>query len=230
MDINIIYSDKSIAVAEKPSGVPSQPDKTGDMDMLTAVGERFGYAGLIHRLDRPVSGLMVFALNKGAEKFVLEQMSGGGFGKNYAAVCCGVPKSEEGELRDWLVKNQRLNISSVSNRGDKNAKEAVLRYRLMETMEDGKFGELSLLDIKLLTGRHHQIRVQTANAGMPLWGDTKYNPEFKRGYYNIFPALYSRRLEFVHPDTKKVVVFEKFPEYAPFTLFTKSLHNFLKNF
>ena len=141
-----------------------------------------------------------------------------------------MPKSEEGELRDWLVKNQRLNISSVSNRGDKNAKEAVLRYRLMETVEDGKFGELSLLDIKLLTGRHHQIRVQTANAGMPLWGDTKYNLEFKRGYYNIFPALYSRRLEFVHPDTKKVVVFEKFPEYAPFTLFTKSLHNFLKNF
>lgn len=219
MEINVIYSDKSIAVVEKPSGVPSQPDKTGNEDLLTAVEEKFGYAGLIHRLDRPVGGLMVFALNKRAEAFLARQMNDGGFGKSYAAVCCGRPEKESGEMRDWLVKNQRLNISSVSNRGDKNAKEAVLEYRLIKAVDHEKYGQLSLLDIRLHTGRHHQIRVQTSHAGIPLWGDTKYNPAFRRGYFNISPALYSKRLEFIHPDTGERVVFEKNPDFEPFSLF-----------
>ena len=219
MEINVIYSDKSIAIVEKPAGVPSQPDKTGSEDLLTAMEKRFGYAGLVHRLDRPVGGLMVFALDKRAEAALSKQMSGEGFKKNYFAVCCGVPKQESGEMRDWLVKNQRLNISSVSNKGNKNAKEAVLKYSLIKTLDDGEFGRLSLLDIRLITGRHHQIRVQTAHAGIPLWGDTKYNPAFARGYYNINLALYSRRLEFIHPDTKKTVVFEKNPDFEPFSLF-----------
>ena len=220
MELNIIYSDKSIVIVEKPARVPSQPDKTGSEDLLTALEQKFGFAGLVHRLDRPVGGLMVFALNKRAEAFLSKQMNGGGFGKNYAAVCCGVPEKERGEMRDWLVKNQRLNISAVSNKGNKNAKEAVLDYTLIKTIEDEKYGPLSLLDIVLHTGRHHQIRVQTSHAGIPLWGDTKYNPAFKRGYYNISPALYSRRLEFIHPDTSKKVVFEKKPEFEPFSLFT----------
>ncbi len=219
MELNIIYSDKSIAVVEKPAGVPSQPDKTGSEDLLSAMEEIFGFAGLVHRLDRPVGGLMVFALNKKAETHLAKQMNSESFGKNYAAVCCGVPKDEKGIMRDWLVKNQRLNISSVSNKGNKNAKEAVLEYSLVKTVKDEKFGDLSLLDIKLMTGRHHQIRVQTSNAGIPLWGDTKYNPLFKRGYFNITLALYSKRLEFIHPDTLKTVVFEKNPEFMPFSLF-----------
>ena len=111
-------------------------------------------------------------------------------------------------------------MSAVSDKGNKNAKEAILDYRLIKTIEDDKFGTLSLLDIKLHTGRHHQIRVQTSHAGIPLWGDTKYNPDFKRGYFNISPALYSKRLEFIHPDTSKRVVFEKNPEFEPFSLFT----------
>lgn len=220
MELNIIYSDKSIAIIEKPAGVPSQPDKTGSEDLLSAVEKKFGYAGLVHRLDRPVGGLMVFALNKRTESFLAKQMNGVDFGKNYAAVCCGAPEKESGTMTDWLVKNQRLNMSAVSDKGNKNAKEAILEYRLIKTIEDDKFGTLSLLDIKLHTGRHHQIRVQTSNAGIPLWGDTKYNPDFKRGYFNISPALYSKRLEFIHPDTSKRVVFEKNPEFEPFSLFT----------
>ena len=220
MDLNIIYSVNSIAIVEQPAGIPVQPDKTGDMDILTALNERFEYAGLVHRLDRPVGGLMVYALNKKAEAFLSKQMQQGDFGKMYYAVCCGVPKEEIGTLRDWLVKNQRLNVSSVSNKGNKNAKEAVLDYKVIENIEDEKFGTLTMLEIILHTGRHHQIRVQTSNAGFPLWGDTKYNEAFKRGYFNVFPALYSGRLEFVHPETKKTVVFEKKPENKPFDMFT----------
>ena len=152
MELNIIYSDKSIVIVEKPAGVPSQPDKTGSEDLLTALEQKFGFAGLVHRLDRPVGGLMVFALNKRAEAFLSKQMNGGVFGKNYAAVCCGVPEKKRGEMRDWLVKNQRLNISTVSNKGNKNAKEAVLDYTLIKTIEDEKYGPLSLLDIVLHTG------------------------------------------------------------------------------
>ena len=219
MDINIIYSDKSIAVVEKPAGIPSQPDKTGDNDMLTALNEKFGYAGIVHRLDRPVGGLMVYALNKRAEAFLSSEMSGGGFKKTYLAVCCGKPLAESGTLTDWMSKNQRTNTSAVVPKGTRGAKEAVLDYRLIKSIGDEKFGQLSLLEIELHTGRHHQIRVQCAHAGMPLWGDTKYNPDFGRGYYNVSPALYSARLEFIHPESKKTVAFEKKPENQPFSVF-----------
>ena len=219
MDLNIIYSDNNIAVIEKPAGVPSQPDKTGDADLLAAVRERFEYAGLVHRLDRPVGVLMVFALDKKSEAILSKEMSGDGFIKTYYAVCCGMPKNDSGILKDWLVKNQRLNMSAVVPKGTKNAKEALLEYKTINTVSDEKFGQLTLMEIVLKTGRHHQIRVQTANAGMPLWGDTKYNSSFKRGFYNISPALYSARLEFNQPVTKERVFFERMPDFYPFTAF-----------
>lgn len=219
MDLNIIYSDTNIAVIEKPAGVPTQPDKTGDADLLAAVSKRFEYAGLVHRLDRPVGGLMVFALDKKSEAILSKEISGEGFIKTYFAVCCGIPKADNGILANWLVKNQRLNMSAVVTKGTNNAKEAILEYKTVNTVSDEKFGKLTLLEIVLKTGRHHQIRVQTANAGIPLWGDTKYNNEFKRGFYNISPALYSARLEFYHPVTKERVFFEKKPDFYPFTAF-----------
>ncbi len=218
--MNIIYNDKSIAVIEKPSGIPSQPDKTGDADIAGYVAEDFGYAGVVHRLDRPVSGLMVFALNKKAEAFLSAQMSERNFHKIYYAVCCGKPREDEKILKDMLVKNQRLNISTVADRGNRNAKEAVLKYKVLDAINDDKFGVLSLLEVELYTGRHHQIRVQLSNAGIPLWGDAKYNPAFGRGYHNVNIALYSERLEFIHPETKKTVGFEKKPDFMPFSLFT----------
>ncbi len=122
-------------------------------------------------------------------------------------------------MRDYLLKNQRLNISTVTNKGNKNAKEAILEYTLVKKIENKEFGQLALLDIKLYTGRHHQIRVQMANAGLPLWGDIKYNEDFKRGHYNVSPALYSHSIELINPDTKKVEIFEKIPRFEPFNLF-----------
>lgn len=218
-NIEIIYKDDNFIVVEKPAGVPSQPDKTGDEDLLSTLERQFKNIWLLHRLDRPVGGLMVFALNEQAASEINKQINNGSFKKSYYAVSCGAAKSESGELRNYLVKNQRLNISAVSNKENRNAKEAVLKYSLIKTIENDKFGRLSLMDIELFTGRHHQIRVQMSYAGMPLWGDVKYNPAFKRGYYNVSPALYSHRIELINPDTKKKEVFEKTPQFEPFSLF-----------
>ena len=118
------------------------------------------------------------------------------------------------------MKNQRLNISEVVNgKVNKNAKEAVLDYRLIKTVDTEKFGKLSLVYINLHTGRHHQIRVQFANAGTPLWGDTKYNPKFKRGFYGVNTALYAYRLTVVKPGEKTESILEKAPNSTPFDLF-----------
>lgn len=219
MNIEIIYKDNNYIIVEKPAGIPSQPDKTGDEDLLSELEKQFKNIWLLHRLDRPVGGLMAFALNEKTAIEINKQINNGSFKKNYYAVSCGVPKSQNGELRNYLVKNQRLNISSVSNKENKNAKEAALRYSLMETVESGKFGKLSLIDIELLTGRHHQIRVQMSYAGLPLWGDVKYNQAFKRGYFSISPALYSHRIELINPDTNEKKIFEKSPDFEPFNLF-----------
>ena len=220
MEINIIYEDKNLVVAEKPAGMPSQPDKTGDTDILTLLEKKYNKVWLVHRLDRPVGGLMVFALNEKTASYLGKQVLDGKLGKEYMAVCCGVPKNESGELRNWLVKNQRLNISEVVNgKINKNAKEAVLDYRLIKTVDTEKFGKLSLVYINLHTGRHHQIRVQFANAGTPLWGDTKYNPKFKRGFYGVNTALYAYRLTVVKPGEKTELILEKAPNSTPFDLF-----------
>lgn len=219
MNINIIYENNEFVIVEKPAGMPVQPDKTGDIDLLSELEKQFESVWLLHRLDRPVGGLMVFALNEKTASGISRQINNGTFKKKYYAVCCGVPKNNSGEMRNYLVKNQRLNISSVSNRGNKNAKEAVLKYELIGTAKHDKFGELSLVDINLLTGRHHQIRVQMSNAGIPLWGDVKYNPDFKRGYYDISPALYSYKVEFQNPLTGEKESYEKKPYSEPFNLF-----------
>lgn len=219
MEVNIVYKDNNFIVVEKPVGVPTQPDKTGDDDLLSQLEKQFNNIWLLHRLDRPVGGLMVFALNDKTVSKINKQINNGLFKKSYFAVCCGIPKNNSGEMRDYLVKNQRLNMSTVTNRENKRAKEAVLEYTLINSITDKKLGVLSLLDINLYTGRHHQIRVQLANAGFPLWGDVKYNSVFKRGYYNVSPALYSHKIELVNPETEKIEIFEKTPDFEPFNLF-----------
>lgn len=202
--MNIIYEDKDILLVEKPQGVPSQNDKTCDTDMLSLVKEYLDKEdiNLVHRLDRPVGGLMIFPKNKKACRNINEDIKLKNISKTYMGVICG-NIGEKAELRDYLLKNSRLNTSKVVQKGVPNAKEGILLYETLSTCDTDEYGKLSLIKINLITGRHHQIRVQFSSRGFPLWGDTKYSKGIrcKKGFTNI--ALWSYELKFNHPIIKK---------------------------
>lgn len=215
--LEILFKDSDIIVVRKPHGIPCQPDKTGAPDAMSMLEENIGgYIGLVHRLDRPVGGVMVFAKNGGACAKLSKQVAEGGFHKTYLAVVEAenvVP--DHAELRDFLIKNERLNMSSVADAAHKGlAKEAVLHYELIASGEN-----IHLLKVNLITGRHHQIRVQLAHAGLPIWGDTKYGIK-KR--YRTPPnlALWAYRLSFRHPSNGRELSFEAAPSgISPFDIF-----------
>jgi len=219
--LEILFEDKDIIVVQKPQGVPCQADKTGAPDSASLLSKRNGgYIGLVHRLDRPVGGVMVFAKNSEACAKLSRQITEGGFSKTYLAVVETeniIPASAE--LRNFLVKNERLNMSSVVTGAHlRGAKEALLRYELAASNEDNET-LLHLLEIKLVTGRHHQIRVQLAHAGLPIYGDTKYGVK-KR--YRTPPnlALWAYRLGFCHPINGRELSFENLPkDISPFNRF-----------
>lgn len=212
--LNILYEDNDILVCEKPAGVPVQTRSFGTMDLESMLKnhifaqsseKKSPYLAVIHRLDQPVRGLLVFGKSKTAAARLNQQMQTDGFHKYYQAVLCGTLTPKSGILTDYLLKDGRSNTSRVATKNDKDAKYAELSY---ETLCTNKDHTCSVVKIKLKTGRHHQIRVQMSNAGAPLWGDNKYNKEFveKRGYYPI--ALCAYRLELIHPITKKPLTFE----------------------
>lgn len=205
--------------AAKPPGMPSQPDKTGDRSFLEEMEEYAGQAlGLLHRLDRPVGGMMLFAKTKRAEAALAKDMQEGRFQKKYLAVLTGLLPQEQGRLEDFLRKNGRTNLSEIVPEGTKGAKRAILEYRrLAERKTDG--GTLTLAEITLLTGRHHQIRVQTGGVGAPIWGDRKYNPQAAKGDI----ALWAYSLAGTHPDTKQPFLFRGLPEEGPFGLFWEEI-------
>ena len=213
--INIIYEDNHLLVVEKPINVPVQADKSGDEDLLTMLKkylkEKYNkpgevYLGLVHRLDRPVGGVMVFAKTSKAASRLSKQVQKHEFKKIYMAVIEG-KVSESGTFKDKLKKDEKTNITRVSEDG----KEAELSYSLI-----GFINNLSLVRISLKTGRSHQIRVQFASRKIPLYGDQKYNPNAVKDQI----ALFASRLEFKHPVTKEVMSFElPLPERYPFTLF-----------
>ncbi len=194
--INVLYEDNHIIVVEKPSNVPSQADKTGDEDMLTMVKkyikEKYHkpgdvYLGLVHRLDRPTSGVMVFARTSKAASRLSEQVRSKKFEKDYIAMCDGKLVKDADTWRDFLQKNERTNMSRVVPEGTKNAKEAVLDY---EVMDYHLQRNLSLVKIHLHTGRHHQIRVQFASRGHSLYGDQKYGTRGKRKAIKVMCLLF----------------------------------------
>ena len=213
--INIIYEDNHLLVVEKPINVPVQADKSGDEDLLTMLKkylkEKYNkpgdvYLGLVHRLDRPVGGVMVFAKTSKAASRLSKQVQKHEFKKIYMAVIEG-KVSESGTFKDKLKKDEKANITRVSEDG----KEAELSYNLI-----GFVNNLSLVRISLKTGRSHQIRVQFASRKIPLYGDQKYNPNAVKDQI----ALFASKLEFKHPITKEVMSFElPLPERYPFTLF-----------
>lgn len=216
--MDIIYEDKNVIAVVKAPGEPSQPDKTGDRDIVTELsGHTSGEVFVVHRLDRPVGGVMVYAKNSSAAAYLTVSLKKPDAGKIYLAVVNGKPENESGDLTDFIVTDKRKNVSSVAAPKTKGAKEARLHYDVIEyNAENG----LSLLKIKLFTGRHHQIRVQLSAMGNPIWGDIKYNKNFQKA--KTFPALWSYILSVKIPD-KGMAEFKTYPEQAPFNIFEKIL-------
>lgn len=228
MELNILFEDRYVIVVEKPQGVPVQSDKTNDEDLMLYVKEYLKaksgydepYVGLIHRIDRPVGGVVVFAKNKFANAELSEQIRTNNIKKEYLTVVCGKPENTEQLLEDYIKKLVTVNMSKVTDSNDKNAKLAKLKYNLIETINDEKFGELSLLKVELYTGRHHQIRVQLSNAGIPIWGDNKYNKAFVKKKEFTYIALWSNSYIFKHPKTNQEIKAISIPsEIHPFNLF-----------
>lgn len=220
MSLNILHEDEHIIVCYKPAGIPTQTKKLGEQDMVSLLKNylKVGYVAVIHRLDQPVEGLLVFAKTPFVAKELNKGLQGAGFGKHYKAVLWGIPSQKTAVLEDYLVKDGRTNTSHACSPSEKDAKKAVLSYEVIAIgKDDGK--DISLVKVKLDTGRHHQIRVQMANMGCPIWGDAKYNTAAvqDRRYRQI--ALCAYRLEFIHPKTKKQMEFEIEPEGEVFSCF-----------
>ncbi|KNF08237.1 ribosomal large subunit pseudouridine synthase C [Gottschalkia purinilytica] len=229
MEIKTIFEDKNILVVEKPPKLPCQSDKTNDEDLMSIlykdIKERNDklknvYLGLIHRLDRPVGGVMVLAKTQESNSNLSKQVSNRYMKKEYLTIVCGKPDETKGELKNYLKKLSTINMSKVVSKDTKGAKEAILEYEVIDTLNTQEYGNLSLVKIKLKTGRHHQIRVQLSNWGFPIWGDNKYNKDFvkKKEWTQI--ALWAYRLSFSHPIKRSYLSFTSLPhnEY-PWNLF-----------
>lgn len=216
MNINVLYEDNHVLVVEKPINVPTQEDDSKDKDLLTIlkeyIKEKYNkpgnvYLGLVHRLDRPVGGVMVFAKTSKAASRLSDQIRLNKFNKVYNAVCLG-NVNNEGRLEDKLLKDTKRNIVKV----DPNGKQSILNYKKLKQKDN-----LTLVEIKLETGRPHQIRVQMSHNNNPLYGDQKYNKNSKVGQQL---ALFAKKLEFYHPTTKELMSFElELPNREPFIKF-----------
>ena len=214
--INIVYEDNQVLVVEKPINVPVQSDSSNDIDFLTMLKNYIKirdkkpgnvYLGLIHRLDRPVGGIMVFAKTSKCASRLSEQIRNRTFKKTYLAIVLGKVENK-GTFKDKLLKDTKNNIVKVSDKG----KEAVLDYELLDYKDN-----LSLVKINLQTGRSHQIRVQFSSRGHALYGDQKYNRLSKEGEQI---ALFSEFVTFSHPITKETMTFKlDIPNRKPWNIF-----------
>ena len=221
--VKILYEDNHLLVVEKPANLPVMEDDSKDEDLLTILKKdlkvRYNkpgdvYLGLVHRLDRPVGGVMVFAkTSKAASRLSAQVSSHELFQKEYHAVVTGFPKTSD-VLEDELLKDHRTNTVKAVPKGTKGAKHAVLAYELVESVD-----QLSLIKIHLKTGRSHQIRVQFSSRNMALWGDQRYNPHAKAGQQI---ALWATKLTLIHPTTKEAMTFtSELPDRLPFTKFRR---------
>ena len=226
MNIRVLYEDNHLLVVEKPANVPVQADASGDEDLLTAckgyIKEKYRkpgevYLGLVHRLDRPVGGVMVFARTSKAAARLTEQFSAHRAQKRYAAVVEGSAPGE-GRLADYLLKNESTNTTSVVKEGTPGAKLARLSYRTL-----ARANGLSLLDVDLQTGRPHQIRVQLSHSGLPIRGDQRYNPDAKVGDQI---RLWAYALTIAHPTLKEPMTFYALPPFSEFPTAVKYLPAF----
>ncbi|MDD3187509.1 MAG: RluA family pseudouridine synthase [Bacilli bacterium] len=215
--INPIYEDNHIIVVEKPINVLVQADKTNDLDLLTIIKNYLktkynkpgdAYLGLVHRLDRPVGGIMVFAKTSKAASRLSEQIRNNELDKIYYAIVCGKLEKNKGILEDKLKKDIKTNIVSISEDG----KISKLEYEVVDYKEG-----YSLIKIHLITGRSHQIRVQFASRNHPLFGDAKYNKNHKNKEQI---ALFAKEISFYHPIKKEKLTFSiDLPTHYPWNIF-----------
>ena len=212
--LNVIYEDNHLLVVEKPVNILSQGDNTNDDDMVNLLKkylkEKYNkpgnvYLGLVHRLDRPVGGVMVFAKTSKAASRLSNQVREKIFKKKYLAVVDGEFEQTKGTLEDYLYKDERNNMSRVVNKDKKNAKLAKLDY---EVLKYNEVKNLSLVKVNLHTGRHHQIRVQLAHSGHSIFGDQKYGTRGKGKQI----ALWAYELTIEHPVSKEEMTFKCLPE------------------
>ena len=225
--MKIIYEDNHIIVVVKAPGELSQGDETKDDDMVSMLKvylkEKYNkpgnvFLGLVHRIDRPVGGLMVFARTSKAASRLSDQIRKNTIDKGYLAIVKGSLEKEDGKLIDYLVKDRNTNISRVASKDEKNAKKAILEYETVAKNENE-----SMVKINLITGRAHQIRVQFSSRGNSLVGDVKYGDG--KGHHTV--ALWAYRLSFEHPTKKERLTFVEMPEnkgvFAKFKDYEKNI-------
>lgn len=207
--LNILHEDDDIIVCVKEAGVATQTKQIGQKDMESMLrtyrmqkGEP-AYIGVVHRLDQPVTGVMVFAKTKEAAANLSRQIATKAADKFYYAVTDGLPDKKKGTLEDYLLRDGKTNLSKVVSGKTDGAKRAELSYEVIASNDKN-----AILNVKLATGRHHQIRVQLAHAGCPIVGDRKYNFKENMSASGKPLSLCSYKLAFRHPRTGKNVSFE----------------------
>lgn len=226
--LTVLYEDNHIIVVLKPQNVPTQGDASGDESLLgevkAYVKEKYGkpgeaYIGLVHRLDRPTGGVMVFARTSKAAERLCEQIKNGEFEKRYLAVVLGTPRDRQARLENYLKKDEKTNTVVTVPAAYEGAKKAILDYKVVES--DPRF---SLVDIKLITGRSHQARVQMKSIGNPIFGDARYGGDVQAKGHNL--ALWAYELRFYHPTTKTPMVFVAYPpvDKTPWKFFAIERH------
>ena len=206
--MTVVYEDNHVIIVSKESGEIVQGDKTGDTPLSETVKQYIKevyakpgnvFLGVVHRLDRPVSGLVLFARTSKALPRLNKMFAEGDIHKTYWAIVANTPPQPEGTLVHWLVRNEKQNKSYAYDHEVPNSKRAELDYKVI-----GRSDRYCLVEVVLKTGRHHQIRCQLAKMGCPIKGDLKYGA--KRSNADGSICLHSRRMEFVHPISKKEIV------------------------
>lgn len=221
--LNVIYEDNHIIVVIKPQNIPTQEDDSKDKDLLTMVKEYIKekdnkpgnvFVGLVHRLDRPTGGVMVFAKTSKAASRLSTQIANGTLEKKYLAVVLNKPRENRMKLINYLKKNPRTNTVQVVPELTDGAKRAELEYNVLDKKE-----KVSLVEVKLYTGRSHQIRVQMKHIGCPVYGDVKYGGDKLAKGHNL--ALWAYELKFQHPTTKENLTFRVYPpeDKTPWNVF-----------
>lgn len=226
MNLNVLYEDNHLLVVEKPRNMPVQEDASRDPDLLNLCKqfliEKYNkpgdaFLGLVHRLDRPVGGVILFAKTSKAASRISNEIRLNRLDRTYYAVVRGIPKNKQGTLTDYLLKDRKTNISSVVDKNTKGAKKAILDYQVVATDSKEK---LSLLEVKLHTGRSHQIRLQLSHMEHPIYGDQKYGAHVNEPGQQI--ALWAYELSVKHPTKdEKVTVTCDVPNEYPWSIFEK---------